>query len=109
MYIISFSNSKVSICGCKDNLCIFKCIHIQLYIYMYLCKYVYLYVYNLGDGTVGWVMDEVKKVIICIYSCVYSHRGINEDHVINVDQHSTLRNKCKYSILYLHLFRGFKG
>ncbi len=36
------------------------------------------------------------------------HRGINVDHGINVDQHSKPRNKCKYSILYLQLFRGFE-
>jgi hypothetical protein len=29
------------------------------------------------------------------------HRGIN------VDQRLKKRNKCKYSILYLHLFRGY--
>jgi hypothetical protein len=34
--------------------------------------------------------------------------GINVDHGINVDQHSKPRNKSKYSILYLHLFRGFE-
>jgi hypothetical protein len=27
---------------------------------------------------------------------------------INVDQHSKLRNKGKYSVLYLHLFRSFE-
>jgi hypothetical protein len=37
-----------------------------------------------------------------------THRGINIDHGINVDQLSKLRNKCKYSILYSHLFRGFE-
>jgi hypothetical protein len=34
--------------------------------------------------------------------------GINADHGINVDQHSKPQNKFKYSILYLHLFRGFE-
>jgi hypothetical protein len=37
-----------------------------------------------------------------------SHRGINVDHGINVDQHLKPRYKCKYCILYLHLFRGFE-
>jgi hypothetical protein len=37
-----------------------------------------------------------------------SHRGINIDHEINVDQHSKSRNKCKYSIQYLHLFRSIE-
>jgi hypothetical protein len=32
----------------------------------------------------------------------------NSSRGINVDQHSKPRNKCKYSILYLHLFRGFE-
>jgi hypothetical protein len=39
---------------------------------------------------------------------IKSHRGINVDHGINVDQHSRPRNMCKYYILYLHLFRGFE-
>jgi hypothetical protein len=37
-----------------------------------------------------------------------SHRGINADHGINVDQHTKQRNMCKYSILYLHFFRDFE-
>jgi hypothetical protein len=37
---------------------------------------------------------------------IISHRGINADYGINVDQHSKPRNKC--TILYLHLFRGFE-
>jgi hypothetical protein len=43
-----------------------------------------------------------------------SHRGINVDHGINVDyginvdQHSKPRNKGKYCIPYLHLFRSFE-
>jgi hypothetical protein len=36
------------------------------------------------------------------------HRGINVDHGINVDQFLKPRKKCKYSVLYLHLFRGFE-
>jgi hypothetical protein len=38
-----------------------------------------------------------------------SHRGIYVDHEINVDQQIQPRKKCKYSILYLHLFRGFES
>jgi hypothetical protein len=40
--------------------------------------------------------------------CKNSHRGIDVDHGINLDQHSKLRNECKCSILYLNLFRGFE-
>jgi hypothetical protein len=36
-----------------------------------------------------------------------SHREINIDHGINVDQHSNPRNNCKYCILYLQFFRDF--
>jgi len=39
---------------------------------------------------------------LSFFCCLYYHRGIN------VDQHSKPRNKCKYSILYLHFFRGFE-
>jgi hypothetical protein len=35
-----------------------------------------------------------------------SHRGTNVDDGINVDQQPKPRNKGKYSILYLHLFRA---
>jgi hypothetical protein len=39
-----------------------------------------------------------------------SHRGIDVDHGINVDRHSKPQNKCKCSIVILHLhsFRGFE-
>jgi hypothetical protein len=37
-----------------------------------------------------------------------THRGNNVDHGNNVDQHSEPRNKGKYSILYLHFFRGYE-
>jgi hypothetical protein len=36
-----------------------------------------------------------------------THRGIHEDHGININQHSKPRNKCEYSIQYFHLFCGF--
>jgi hypothetical protein len=41
-------------------------------------------------------------MLVYIWMHLISHRGIN------VDQQSKPRNKCKYSILYLHLFRGFE-
>jgi hypothetical protein len=40
------------------------------------------------------------------WSLYSSHRGIDVDHGINVEQHSKPRSKC---ILFLHLFRGFES
>jgi hypothetical protein len=44
----------------------------------------------------------------CNKLILYISPGINVDHGINADQHSKPRNKCKYSIQYLHLLRGFE-
>jgi hypothetical protein len=55
------------------------------------------------------IIDDIISFDYRQYECYEnSQRGINVDHGTNVDQHSRSRNKCKYSILHLRLFRGFE-
>jgi len=45
------------------------------------------------------------RIHIIIHTQNYeSHRGINVDYGINIDQHPKPRNTYKYSIMYLHMF-----
>jgi hypothetical protein len=53
-------------------------------------------------------MKKYSTYMAVVSMCFIPHRGISADHGINVDQHSKPQNKGKYSILYLHLFRGFE-
>jgi hypothetical protein len=54
------------------------------------------------------------KIVPCAHRGINVDHGINVnhgihiDHGINVDQQSKPRNKCKYTILYLHLFHDFE-
>jgi hypothetical protein len=61
------------------------------------------------DDTIEDGLDpERRKESAQLFHRYESHRGINVDNGINVDQHSKPCNKCKYGILYLRLFRGFE-
>jgi hypothetical protein len=44
-------------------------------------------------GYVGFCTFSLSK-----YTYPNTHRGINVDHRVNVDQHLKPRNKCKYRI-----------
>jgi hypothetical protein len=71
-------------------------IYINIYIYIYIYTYIYIHIHSIMK-----YVDQGGKIL--------SHRRINVDHGINVDQHSKPRNKSKYSILLrLHLFRVFE-
>jgi hypothetical protein len=84
---------------CRHVIYIHICVCVYTYVYkdryMYeLCVYIYIYIY-IFIYTYVWIFVHVNK-------CIHVYHGIN------VDQHSKPRNKCKYSVLYLHLFRGFE-
>jgi hypothetical protein len=91
-------------------------IYVNIYKYIYTYTYIYISI-NIFKYTF-YLFQYFIKILISIFPIfiqnmfhvpqsddVYldrSHRGIN------VDQHLKPRNKYKYSILYLHLFRGFE-
>jgi hypothetical protein len=68
----------------------------------------YVFLYQVMCMQECIVVQQVSKCKLRSPLILTSHRGINVDHVINVDQRSKPRKKCKYSIQYLHLFCGFE-
>jgi hypothetical protein len=102
---------------CYIYVCIYIFLYVNIYIYIYiyiimyiyLCIYINMYVYiHKYWKYCLWRGQTLFSFYIDTNYMLNSHKRINVDHGINVDQNSKPRNKCKYSILYLHLFRGFE-